>query len=450
MTTDRATAPPRTYQVRTLRLPDERARLRADRRSAGAGRLRARSRGRRRPGRRGLQHLRGPGERRQPALRQPRPAAAGQGGRTRACRSRSAAAWRRRTAARSSQRRPGSTWSSARTTSVRCRCCWSGPGTTQAAAGGDPRVAGGLPVHAAHAPRVDVLRLGVDLGGLQQHLHVLHRAGLRGKEQDRRPGDVLAEVRGAGRRGRAGGDPARPERQLLRRGVRRPVRVRQAAARLRGDRGPGAGPLHQPAPEGLHRRRDRGDGGDAERLPPAAHAAAVRLRRGAQADAPLLPVRALPRHHREGPRGDAGRRDHHRHHRRLPGRDRGGLPSTPWTWSAQARFAGAFTFQYSMRPGTPGRRRCPTRCPSRWCRSGTSGWSRCVEEISWRRTSAWSAATGRGAGRGRRGPQGRATGRLSGRARDGRLVHFARPTARAGPARRRRARRRSPTRRRTT
>ena len=42
--------------------------------------------------------------------------------------------------------------------------------------GGDPRVAGGLPVVAAGQARLALLRLGVDLGGLQQHLHVLHRA----------------------------------------------------------------------------------------------------------------------------------------------------------------------------------------------------------------------------------------------------------------------------------
>ena len=56
---------------------------------------------------------------------------------------------------------------------------------------------------------------------------------LRGKEKDRRPGDDPGRGRGAGRRGRPRGHPARAERQLLRRRVRRPARVRQAAARLR-------------------------------------------------------------------------------------------------------------------------------------------------------------------------------------------------------------------------
>ena len=43
-------------------------------------------------------------------------------------------------------------------------------------AGGDPRVARGVPVHAAGAARVGLRGLGVDLRRLQQHLHVLHRA----------------------------------------------------------------------------------------------------------------------------------------------------------------------------------------------------------------------------------------------------------------------------------
>ena len=44
------------------------------------------------------------------------------------------------------------------------------------APGRDRRVAGGVPVDAAGPARVGLRGLGVDLGGLQQHLHVLHRA----------------------------------------------------------------------------------------------------------------------------------------------------------------------------------------------------------------------------------------------------------------------------------
>ena len=46
----------------------------------------------------------------------------------------------------------------------------------QARRGRDPRVARDLPVDAADPPRLRLRRLGVDLGRLQQHLHVLHRA----------------------------------------------------------------------------------------------------------------------------------------------------------------------------------------------------------------------------------------------------------------------------------
>ena len=59
---------------------------------------------------------------------------------------------------------------------------------------------------------------------------------LRGKEKDRRPGRDPGRGRGADRRGRPRGHAARAERQLVRRGVRRPARVRQAAARLRRGR----------------------------------------------------------------------------------------------------------------------------------------------------------------------------------------------------------------------
>ena len=58
-------------------MPDERARLRAAGRAARGRRL-PRARGDADAGRRRVQHLRGARERRQPALRQPRPSAAGQ------------------------------------------------------------------------------------------------------------------------------------------------------------------------------------------------------------------------------------------------------------------------------------------------------------------------------------------------------------------------------------
>ena len=59
-------------------------------------------------------------------------------------------------------------------------------------------------------------------------------------------------------------------------------------------------------------------------------AAAVGIEPHPQGDAAHLQPRALPRPRRPDPRARPRRRDHHRHHRRLPGRDRGGLRSRRW------------------------------------------------------------------------------------------------------------------------
>ena len=165
---------------------------------------------------------------------------------------------------RSSAGRPGSTSSSAPTTSARCRCCSSGPGSQRGGAGRDPRVARGLPVDAADPARVGVRRLGVDLRRLQQHLHVLHRPGAA------RQGEGPPARRRSSPRSRRWSPRACIEVTLLGQNVNAygvefgdRQRVRQAAAGLRRGRGPRAGPLHLPAPGGLHRRRDRGDGRDA-------------------------------------------------------------------------------------------------------------------------------------------------------------------------------------------
>ena len=74
---------------------------------------------------------------------------------------------------------------------------------------------------------------------------------VRGREVSRRPGDVIAEVDAAGRRGRARDHPARAERELV--GPRSRTgpahRLRRAPARLR------RGARHRPHP--LHRARTR-------------------------------------------------------------------------------------------------------------------------------------------------------------------------------------------------
>ena len=51
----------------------------------------------------------------------------------------------------------------------------------------------------------------------------------------------------------------------------------------------------------------------------------------------------------------------------------------------QARFAGAFTFQYSPRPGTPAAA-MDGQVPRRWWRNATSGWPRSSPRSRWRRT----------------------------------------------------------------
>ena len=239
--------------------------------------------------------------------------------------------------------------------------------------GRDRRGAAELPVRPAHPPRLGAQRLGVDLGRLRQHLHVLHRP-VAARRRDRPPPRRRAgrDPR-PGRRRRRRGDPARAERQLLRPLVRRPVRVRQAAAGLRRDRRPGAGAVHQPAPARLHRRRHRRDGGDAQRHAAAAHADAVRLGHGAQGDAPLVPAASATSPSSTSVRAampDAAIT--HRHHRRLPGRDRGRLRA-----DAGRGAGGALQPARSPSSTRSGRARRPPRwpgrCPRRSCRNATSG-----------------------------------------------------------------------------
>ena len=259
---------------------------------------------------------------------------------------------------------------------------------------------------------------------------------LRGTEQDRRPGDVLAEVRA-----------------LVAEGVSEVTLLGQNVNSYGvefGDRlafgkllracgevdGPGAGALHQPAPARLHRRRHRRDGRDAERHAEPAHAAAVGLRRGAAGGCGG----------RTGGRGTSasstgcGPRSPTR---RSPPTSSWASPARPTTtsrrrstWCARARFASAFTFQYSIR----GR----ARRPRRW----TEQVPKAVVQERYERLVA-------AAGRGQLGREPRARSaagsscwsprargartapphRMSGRARDNRLVHFAPPDGAAACAR---------------
>jgi tRNA-2-methylthio-N6-dimethylallyladenosine synthase len=99
----------------------------------------------------------------------------------------------------------------------------------------------------------------------------------------------------------------------------------------------------------------------------------------------------------------------------------------------QARFAGAFTFQYSKRPGTPAAD-LDGQVPKAVVQERYDRLVALLEEITWAENRA---LVGRdvevlvAVGEGRKDA---ATGRLSGRARDGRLVHFAAPSGAPGSA----------------
>jgi tRNA-2-methylthio-N6-dimethylallyladenosine synthase len=89
----------------------------------------------------------------------------------------------------------------------------------------------------------------------------------------------------------------------------------------------------------------------------------------------------------------------------------------------QARFSAAFTFQYSRRPGTPASD-MDGQLPKEVVQERYERLLACVEEISWEQNRRFVGETVEvlvAVGEGRKDT---ATGRMSGRARDGRLVHF--------------------------
>jgi tRNA-2-methylthio-N6-dimethylallyladenosine synthase len=93
---------------------------------------------------------------------------------------------------------------------------------------------------------------------------------------------------------------------------------------------------------------------------------------------------------------------------------------------ARARFASAFTFQYSIRPGTPAAT-MPDQVPKPVVQDRFDRLIAVQEEISWAGNRALEGRTVDvlvAPGEGRKDAQ---TSRRSGRARDNRLVHFALP-----------------------
>jgi tRNA-2-methylthio-N6-dimethylallyladenosine synthase len=88
-----------------------------------------------------------------------------------------------------------------------------------------------------------------------------------------------------------------------------------------------------------------------------------------------------------------------------------------------ARFASAFTFQYSKRPGTPAAT-MPDQLPKQVVQERYQRLMAVVEEVTWAENKALVGETVEvlvAVGEGRKDDQ---TGRMSGRARDGRLLHF--------------------------
>ncbi len=180
---------------------------------------------------------------------------------------------------------------------------------------------------------VDHSGLGHDPDRLRQLVHVLHRAVVRGAEVSRRMGDIVHEVERPRRRRRQRDHAARSERQLLRPRPRRrsvPPAVRRPAARgRRGGRHPSGSAT---------RRRTRRTCGPrpSPRWPsatPSVSTCTCRCSPGATRRSPGCTAAYTAERYLEKlaarPGRDPGPRGDHRHHRRLPGRDRRGLRRHP-------------------------------------------------------------------------------------------------------------------------
>ena len=240
----------------------------------------------------------------------------------------------------------------------------------------DPRGARGVPVGAARAPRGRPLGLGDDPDRLRQLVRVLHRAvGARPRGQPAH-GRHRARGRDARRRRRLRDHAARPERELLRPRPRRgPVPARSSPTCC----APSTRSTASNA-SGSRRRTRRISGPRRSRRWPSARRVCehlhlplqsgsdrtlARMHRGYTAD-------ALPRTARGRARRDPRPRGHHRHHRRLPGRDRRRLRAH--ARSRRPRPSTTRPTRSCSRPGRAPKRRRWSTTSSR-PRSCTSAWS---------------------------------------------------------------------------
>ena len=103
----------------------------------------------------------------------------------------------------------------------RCPRCWSGPGCRHEAQAEFAETLETFP-SLLPARRQSAYAAWVAISvGCNNTCTFCIVPSLRGKEKDRRPGDILGEIRALVADGSARGHPARPERELLRGGVRR-------------------------------------------------------------------------------------------------------------------------------------------------------------------------------------------------------------------------------------
>ena len=276
------------------------------------------------------------------------------------------------------RRRRGWTSCSAPTTSGRCRRCSTAPGTTARPRSRSSRRCEEFP-SALPAARESAYAGWVSISvGCNNTCTFCIVPALRGKEVDRRPGDVLAEVQSLvdqgvlevtllGQNVNAYGvsfaDPDQPRdrgasRKLLRAcgridGLERVRFTSPHPAEFTDDvieamaETPNVCPtLHMPLQSG------------SDRILRA-------MRRSYRAE-------TLPRHHRPGARRHPARRDHHRPHRRVPRRDRGGLPGHARRGRAGAVLAARSP---SSTPSAPARRppSWTGSCRKPLCRNAISG-----------------------------------------------------------------------------